>query len=204
MITSTGTSIWSIISLSLLLKVSGNKNIFCIHSSLAISSILAGTSSSLSALDIPNASGRRRRVAFVSACRNTFDTNTDRRLIITATASSSNNNSNSKKASPQKTMDFLKRIGKVGNTVADTECLIGVDEGNAGGCTTATGKNLQILEERQETSLTMRTATYRSCIETGIIDDMTNEFPCTNTGTRWDVFTYVLIVYYHFPVELNK
>ena len=125
---------------------------------------------------------RRHPVAFVSACRFSCDTTTNRKSIISV-AASGNNKTN--KASPQKTMDFLKRIGKVGNTV-DTECLIGVDEGNTGGCTSSTTST----SKQASDSISMH-KNFRSCIETSIIDDMTNEFPFTNTGSRWDIFTYV-------------
>lgn len=183
------TCIWCILSLLLVYRASCSKNIQCAYSSLLN---LARTSRSRSVLvGVPPIQQHRqqRQVAFVSGCKVTFDTTSDRKLIITA-ATSSNNNSN--KASPQKTMDFLKRIGKVGNAVTDTECLIGVDEGNAGGCTssttstTSTGKNEKVPEKQQVLS-----SHFRSCVDTGIIDDMTNEFPYTNTGSRWGVFTYV-------------
>ena len=180
--------IWGVLSLSLVYRATCSKNIQCAYSSLLN---LARTRRSPSVLaGVPSLQHRQRQGAFVSECKVTFDTTSDRKLIITA-ATSSNNNSN--KASPQKTMDFLKRIGKVGNAVTDTECLIGVDEGNAGGCTssttstTSTGKNVNVPEKQQ-----VLPSHFRSCVDTGIIDDMTNEFPYTNTGSRWGVFTYVL------------
>ena len=188
------TSIWSILSLSLLLKVSCNND-----SPFTYSTIQTGGSPS--ALRKQNAApvrGLGNHVAFVkitgSACKSTFEKTTDRKLIITAATSKNSDNSN--KASPQKTMDFLKSIGKVGSSVTDTECLIGVDEGNAGGCTSSatSAASVKIPENRQATSTSKRATTFRSCIETGIIDDMTNDFPYTSTGSRWDIFTYVHII----------
>jgi hypothetical protein len=176
----------------LLLKVSCNRSNYIIIPSLATA---PQSGSSEVALNIPiriAQQQRRHPTAFVTACQLKSDSITDRKLIITK-ASSSNS-----KASPQKTMDFLKRIGKVGNAVADTECLIGVDEGNAGGCTSST----KPLEKQLSSSPSRRTDSLL-LIENGVIDDMTNKFPFTKTGSRWDVFTYVLcdavrIMYFPF------
>ena len=191
------TCIWSVLLLSLLYKASSIKNIQSTYASLEA---LAQTRRSrpLALVLLPSVQrtvNRHRLVRFVSGCKVTFDTSTsDRKLIITAATSKHNNNNSNNKASPQKTMDFLKRIGKVGNTVTDTECLIGVDEGNAGGCTsstttsttTSTGRNIKPSEMQQVSSH------FRSCVDTGTIDDLTYEFPYTSTGSRWGVFTYVL------------
>jgi hypothetical protein len=147
----------------------------------------------------------RTAIAFVGARQHSFDTPASYKFN---TAIASN------KASPSKTMDFLRRIGKVGSSV-DTECLIGVDEGNTGGCTSSSSGNSisssttkpinQVLPTPpssptppQSTQKVDKTQTmpetskgFRSCVETGIIDDMTHEFPYSNTGSRWDLFTYV-------------
>ena len=165
-----------ILSLSLLLKVSCKSNIDCINSSVAISRRSVSSRASALCVSPTLAYPVRSQVAFVGACASNTRTATGRNLIVIK-ASSRND-----KASPQKTMDFLRRIGKVGNTVADTECLIGVDEGNAGGCASST----KPLEKQRPI--------FRSCIETGVIDDMSNEFPFTNTGSRWGIFTYVFDV----------
>jgi hypothetical protein len=118
----------------------------------------------------------------------------------------------SNRASPTKTMEFLKRIGKIGNNNDNSNMTqnnnhetdyitnaIGVDEGNAGSCTTTSAKNVamrqsvprnnaMISDDITDTS-TSDVPSFCSCVETGIIDDMSNTFPYTNTGTRWGIFT---------------
>lgn len=72
-------------------------------------------------------------------------------------------------------MAFLRKIGKVGGNTDFTNAL-GVDEGSVGkeatkfGVGTATKKAL---------------GAYKSCVETGVIDDLTEEFPITCSGTQW-------------------
>lgn len=72
-------------------------------------------------------------------------------------------------------MAFLRKVGKVGGNTDFTNA-IGVDEGSSGkeatkwGLGTATKKAL---------------AAYKSCVESGVIDDLTEEFPITCSGTKW-------------------
>jgi Complex I intermediate-associated protein 30 (CIA30) len=74
-----------------------------------------------------------------------------------------------------KAMSFLRKIGKVG-TVTDFTNIIGVDEGPAD----KSGGPKPLVKSR---------ASYTSCVESGIIDDMTETFPLTSAGTTWSGFT---------------
>lgn len=74
-------------------------------------------------------------------------------------------------------MKFLKKIGKVGGAAnRDFRYAIGVDEGLAGKSAGDGG-----LKKTKEA--------FRSCVETGVVDDMSEAFPQTSSGTRWSGFT---------------
>ena len=78
-----------------------------------------------------------------------------------------------------KAMQFLKQIGKVGGAAnRDFRYALGVDEGPAGKSAGRRGGNLQKAKEA-----------FRSCVESGIVDDMSQDFPQTSSGTRWSGFT---------------
>jgi Complex I intermediate-associated protein 30 (CIA30) len=74
-----------------------------------------------------------------------------------------------------KAMGFLRKIGKVG-TITDFKHIMGVDEGPAG----KSGGAKPLVKSR---------ASYKSCVESSVIDDMTEIFPLTSAGTTWAGFT---------------
>jgi hypothetical protein len=75
-----------------------------------------------------------------------------------------------------KAMDFLRRIGRVGGPRQDMTHVIGVDEGSLGRSSgsMAPKKSLQ---------------TFQSCTDSGVIDDLTECFPTTTSGTTWTGYT---------------
>lgn len=78
-----------------------------------------------------------------------------------------------------KAMQFLKQIGKVGGTAnRDFRYAMGVDEGPSGKSAGRRGGGLHKVKEA-----------FRSCVESGIVDDMSEAFPETSSGTRWSGFT---------------
>jgi len=77
--------------------------------------------------------------------------------------------------SDNKAMSFLRKIGKVG-TVTDFKHIMGVDEGPAG----KSGGAKPLVKSR---------SSYKSCVESGVIDDMSESFPLTSAGTTWTGFT---------------
>jgi len=75
-------------------------------------------------------------------------------------------------------MQFLKSIGKVGGAAnRDFRYAIGVDEGPSG----KSAGNRGGLQKAK--------AAFRSCVATGVVDDMSESFPQTSCGTRWSGFT---------------
>jgi len=75
-------------------------------------------------------------------------------------------------------MDFLRKIGRVGGPRQDFRHVIGVDEGSTG---KAAGS--------APNSLRKSLSSFRSCTETGVIDDLTETFPSTSCGTTWSGYT---------------
>lgn len=78
-----------------------------------------------------------------------------------------------------KSMAFLRKIGRVGNKVDFTNA-IGVDEGSS---TKQAGK------WGTSRSLKKSKAAFRCCTDTGTIDDMSEDFPVTSSGTQWSGVT---------------
>jgi hypothetical protein len=74
-----------------------------------------------------------------------------------------------------KAMAFLRKKGKVGGTTDFTNAL-GVDEGNVG---------KEAIKFNQGTATKKALGAYKSCTESGVIDDLTEEFPITCSGTQW-------------------
>ncbi|KAL3927132.1 MAG: hypothetical protein SGARI_005411, partial [Bacillariaceae sp.] len=78
-------------------------------------------------------------------------------------------------------MAFLKKIGRVGGSnKVDFTNAIGVDEGSS---TKAAGKwgGGRAMKKSK--------AAFRWCTETGLIDDLSEEFPTTSCGCQWDGVT---------------
>lgn len=79
-----------------------------------------------------------------------------------------------------KAMAFLKKIGKVGGSKVDFTNAIGVDEGSGGAkVSTKSGK------VDHDIALKKARHAYRSCVDSGTIDDLTESFPITSSGTQW-------------------
>ena len=80
-----------------------------------------------------------------------------------------------------KAMAFLKKIGKVGGTKVDYTNAVGVDEGSGGAkvCSSNASK------VDHDTALKKARHAYRSCTESGSIDDLSETFPITSSGTQW-------------------
>jgi len=105
-----------------------------------------------------------------------------------ATRSSSSSEGNTEQASggaaagggagDNKAMQFLKKMGKVGGAAnRDFRYAIGVDEGTSGK-SAGSGGGMQKTK-----------AAFGSCVQTGVVDDMSEDFPQTSSGTRWSGFT---------------
>jgi Complex I intermediate-associated protein 30 (CIA30) len=75
-----------------------------------------------------------------------------------------------------KAMSFLRKVGRVGRNTDFTNAL-GVDEGQSGG--KIAGK------WGQGTAVKKALAAYKSCTVSGVIDDLSEEFPITCSGTEW-------------------
>ena len=74
-----------------------------------------------------------------------------------------------------KAMAFLRKMGRVGGN-KDFVNAVGSDEGPAG---KASGPSL----------MTKAPAAFQSCVDSGTIDDMSENFPYTSCGTTWRGFT---------------
>lgn len=73
-------------------------------------------------------------------------------------------------------MSFLRKVGAVGKN-QDFSTAMGVDEGPV-------GKNRSAVRKLEKTK-----EAYKWCTETGTIDDMTEPFPLTSSGSEWAGFT---------------
>jgi Complex I intermediate-associated protein 30 (CIA30) len=81
-----------------------------------------------------------------------------------------------------KAMQFLRKIGRVGGEKVDFTNAIGVDEGSS---TKTAGK----WSNSGMTPMKKSKAAFRSCTESGTIDDMSEDFPVTSSGTQWSGVT---------------
>lgn len=73
-------------------------------------------------------------------------------------------------------MAFLRKVGRVGR-ITDFTNALGVDEGQSGG--KIAGK------WGQGKAVKKALAAYKLCTTSGVIDDLTEEFPITCSGTEW-------------------
>lgn len=81
-----------------------------------------------------------------------------------------------KKRKRDKIMAFLRNKGAVGRN-QDFSTAMGVDEGPV-------GKNKSAVRKMEKTA-----AAYKWCTDTGIIDDCSEPFPKTPSGSEWTGFT---------------
>ena len=73
-------------------------------------------------------------------------------------------------------MQFLKKIGKVGGAAnKDYRFAIGIDEGPS--------------TKTQGSGLPKSKQAFRSCVASGVVDDLSEDFPMTSSGTQWSGFT---------------
>lgn len=84
-------------------------------------------------------------------------------------------------------MAFLKKIGKVGGSTVDFSKAVGVDEGSGG----AISSHLKKLDH--DKALKKALCAYKSCTDSGTIDDLSEVFPVTSSGTQWKGVTDQLI-----------
>lgn len=105
----------------------------------------------------------------------------DRSARWSSNSSGENNSQDTKQENgDNKAMQFLKKMGKVGGAAnRDFRYAIGVDEGPAG----------KSSGGRSGGGLKKAKAAFKSCVDTGVIDDMSEVFPTTCSGTRWSGFT---------------
>ena len=79
-----------------------------------------------------------------------------------------------------KAMAFLKKIGKVGGTKVDFTNAIGVDEGSGGAKVSSNAGKWD-----HDVAVKKARHAYRSCVDSGTIDDLSESFPITSSGTQW-------------------
>ena len=79
-----------------------------------------------------------------------------------------------------KAMTFLKKIGKVGGTKVDFTNALGVDEGCGGAKISSNAAKWD-----HDVAVKKARHAYRSCVDSGIIDDLSESFPITSSGTQW-------------------
>lgn len=86
---------------------------------------------------------------------------------------------NNASAKENKAMAFLRKIGKVGGAAnQDFMNSVGVDEGPAGKTSGGGTKHMRKAK-----------SAYEECTKSGVVDDMTETFPFTSSGTEWAGFT---------------
>lgn len=79
-----------------------------------------------------------------------------------------------------KAMAFLKKIGKVGGTKVDFTNAVGVDEGSGGAKISSNAGKCN-----HDVAVKKARHAYRSCVDSGTIDDLSETFPITSSGTQW-------------------
>lgn len=79
-----------------------------------------------------------------------------------------------------KAMAFLRKIGKVGGTKVDFTNAVGVDEGSG-------GAKISSNAGKSDHDMAIKKAmhAYWSCVDSGTIDDLSETFPFTSSGTQW-------------------
>eukprot|EP00529_Nitzschia_sp_RCC80_P021956 CAMPEP_0113493830 /NCGR_PEP_ID=MMETSP0014_2-20120614/28796_1 /TAXON_ID=2857 /ORGANISM="Nitzschia sp." /LENGTH=384 /DNA_ID=CAMNT_0000387709 /DNA_START=40 /DNA_END=1194 /DNA_ORIENTATION=- /assembly_acc=CAM_ASM_000159 len=105
-------------------------------------------------------------------------------------ASTNNGNSKSKAGKEENgdnsAMAFLRKIGKVGGPPIDFTNAVGADEGSGGKSSGGTPIGTDHHHHDHSTGgMRKSKAAYKSCVDSGIIDDMSETFPTTSSGTQW-------------------
>jgi len=79
----------------------------------------------------------------------------------------------------KKSMAFLRKIGKVGGAAnKDFANAMGVDEGPAG---KAESSRRKVVKKAKHA--------YTLCTVSGVVDDLSEQFPFTSSGNQWSAFT---------------
>jgi len=92
------------------------------------------------------------------------------RAFFSPTGRASQSNDDNEPPAEPKALAFLRKKGRVGGAILQP-CL-GVDEGTAGGV-------------KRPTTIRKSKLAYQLCTKSGIIDDMSEEFPISSSGNRW-------------------
>lgn len=83
-----------------------------------------------------------------------------------------------------KAMDFLRKVGRVGGAAnMDFANAMGIDESPSGGSKTSYHEDGSFKNVRKSK------ASYTPCTTSGVIDDMTDPFPFTSSGSQWQGIT---------------
>eukprot|EP00529_Nitzschia_sp_RCC80_P021838 CAMPEP_0113454788 /NCGR_PEP_ID=MMETSP0014_2-20120614/8044_1 /TAXON_ID=2857 /ORGANISM="Nitzschia sp." /LENGTH=388 /DNA_ID=CAMNT_0000346205 /DNA_START=96 /DNA_END=1262 /DNA_ORIENTATION=- /assembly_acc=CAM_ASM_000159 len=106
-------------------------------------------------------------------------------------AASTNNENNKSKTGKKESGDnsamaFLRKIGKVGGPPIDFTNAVGADEGSGGKSSGGTPIGTDHHHHDHSTGgMRKSKAAYKSCVDSGVIDDMSETFPTTSSGTQW-------------------
>ena len=95
-------------------------------------------------------------------------------------ASAETDSDETKPKKDNKAMAFLRKIGKVGGTKVDFTNAIGVDEGSGGAKISSNAGKCD-----HDIAVKKAKHAYRSCTDSGTIDDLSEAFPITCSGTQW-------------------
>ena len=104
-------------------------------------------------------------------------------IWLNASTGTNNNESRSSTTTKKdnKAMSFLKKIGKVGGTQVDFTNAVGVDEGCGGAKVSSNAGKCD-----HDIAVKKAKHAYRSCVaDSGTIDDLSEAFPITSSGTQW-------------------
>mmetsp|Transcript_24667 Transcript_24667/g.68107 ORF Transcript_24667/g.68107 Transcript_24667/m.68107 type:complete len:320 (-) Transcript_24667:1368-2327(-) len=103
------------------------------------------------------------------------------RILLNASAETEEKKSSSTNTKKEnKSMAFLKKIGKIGGTKVDFTNAVGVDEGSGGAKISTNAAKWD-----HDKAIKKAKHAYRSCADSGTIDDLTETFPITSSGTQW-------------------
>eukprot|EP00565_Helicotheca_tamesis_P009595 CAMPEP_0185729496 /NCGR_PEP_ID=MMETSP1171-20130828/6216_1 /TAXON_ID=374046 /ORGANISM="Helicotheca tamensis, Strain CCMP826" /LENGTH=316 /DNA_ID=CAMNT_0028398355 /DNA_START=39 /DNA_END=989 /DNA_ORIENTATION=+ len=85
--------------------------------------------------------------------------------------------SNPPKKKDNKAMAFLRKVGRVGGAANKSFVnAVGSDEGSTG---------RQPAAKRQSQGMAKSKAAYQECTKSGVVDDLSEMFPFTSSGTEW-------------------
>ena len=110
--------------------------------------------------------------------------------VATSTSDNGKNKSKTEKKEngDNSAMAFLRKIGKVGGPPIDFTNAVGADEGSGGKSSGGTPSGTDHHHHHDHSTgggMRKSKAAYKSCVDSGIIDDMSETFPTTSSGTQW-------------------